>query len=81
MKQKYNKALQKKDNFFHENIVVIEEAWFSDTNIYDIYIFILAFIKLSKIRNKKKSCDKKRCICNIAMNNGWNTHISQILND
>ena len=53
MKRKPEKQ-QKKDKYFRENIVVIEEEWFSDTNLIGSATFTPDLIKHSILRFIKK---------------------------
>ena len=71
-----------KVKLFRENIVVIEEEWFSDMNLTDDLTFLKVLIKHAKyIINQKIPCDTQQNIHKIAMNNIWNTPIVQILRE
>ena len=61
--------------------MVINEEWFYDTNLTDGAIFLMSLIKRKKSKNQLKNlpCDTNQHIWGIAMYNGWNTHIFQIL--
>ena len=60
----------------------IEEEWFADMNLPDGKTFPTALIKRSKyIINQcfSFSRDKNQLMQEIAINNGWNTQIVQVL--
>ena len=64
--------------------MVIEEEWFDDMNLTDGETFPTTLIKFTKTRVNQKIKflrDTKRRIQEIAINNGWNTHIVQILHE
>ena len=64
--------------------MVVEEEWFDDMNVNDGATFPTDLIKREKSRidqNNNFPCDTKRCIRQIAINNGLNTCIVQILGD
>ena len=62
--------------------MVIEEEYFDDMNLTDDTTFLTAPTKRAKTRfnqNNNNCCDTKRNIREIAINNGWNTQVIQIL--
>ena len=82
MKTKVDSFPNKKYKYFHKNIVVVEERWFSFMNLSDDDTFPSALIKRAKIRINQKIKflhDTKHRVCTIAINNGWNNHIVQIV--
>ena len=84
MKIKAENLPNKKDKYFHKNIVVIEKEWCSDVNETDGATFLLALIKLSKNRINKETKfphNTKELIQIVAVNNSCNTHIFQILGE
>ena len=64
--------------------MVIEKEWFDDMNLTGGATFLIALIKHAKYRLNQKinsPRDIKRGIQEIAINNGWNTHIFWILRE
>ena len=64
--------------------MVIEEEWFDDMILTDGATFPTPLIKRAETRVNQKikfSHDTKQCIREIAIKNGWNTHILQIFRE
>ena len=63
--------------------MVIDEEWFDDMNLTSDATFPPSLIKRAKTRVnlKKLRRDTKQRIREIAIKNGWNTHIFQILHE
>ena len=55
MKSKSDHQSNNKVRFFRENIVVIEEEWFADTNLTDGATSLKALIKCEKLRFNQKT--------------------------
>ena len=86
MKKNWKKSdhtFNDKVGLFRENIVVIEEEWFSGMNLAYGETFPMALIKREKsiINKKTNPRDTKWHIWEIIINSVWNTQISQILRE
>ena len=64
--------------------MVIEEEWFDDMSLTDDATFLTSLIKRAETRVNQKIIflrDTKRCIQEIAINNGCNTHFFRVLRE